>query len=577
MDKTVRLWHASRTECLCCFKHTDFVTSIQFHPRDDRFFLAGSLDSKLRLWSIPDRSVACWTQLSDLVTAVAFSPDGKTSIAGCLGGSCQFYSTESMKFLTSMNVKSAHGKNAKGSKVTGIEAISYPPGDLNGEVKLIITTNDSRVRVYNLRDKSLELKLKGHEIRFSQIRASLSDDAKYVICGSEDRKVYIWSTGPPEKDKDKRPLEMFEAHSAIVTAAVLAPIKTRQLLQASGDPLFDLCNPPPVTLISRTESRASSSPPIEMVQPNDLDAQSTPVAVNPSPKHVKPDESPAYLARSSHPNGNIIVSADYVGRIKVFRQDCGWKKRSKVDNWDPSPTFSKKVLNRTSSIATKNSKSSRRESLNHPSSDRILSWRQSIERTNTSNDGFPSPRLTSYRSASPRLSQSQTNRTSRNALTTTPSISTLSNPSSLHKSSIDSTSYIPRSYDGPLDQLNPDNNPLMLRGDASYLFWNKDTYAEQARNLQRRRSTRDNLAAASEETSADGGGSDNVSLGALRPEMLSSKRGSDVSVLSSDSDADAERDGDGEVRCKGCGGGSFKARMRGEERALECVGCGTVA
>lgn len=57
MDKTVRLWHISRGECLCCFQHIDFVTAIVFHPRDDRYFLSGSLDGKLRLWNIPDKKV----------------------------------------------------------------------------------------------------------------------------------------------------------------------------------------------------------------------------------------------------------------------------------------------------------------------------------------------------------------------------------------------------------------------------------------------------------------------------------------------------------------------------------------
>lgn len=52
MDKTVRLWHVSRNECLCAFQHLDFVTSIAFHPKDDRFFLSGSLDCKLRLWNV---------------------------------------------------------------------------------------------------------------------------------------------------------------------------------------------------------------------------------------------------------------------------------------------------------------------------------------------------------------------------------------------------------------------------------------------------------------------------------------------------------------------------------------------
>lgn len=58
MDKTVRLWHISRGECLCCFQHIDFVTAIVFHPRDDRYFLSGSLDGKLRLWNIPDKKVS---------------------------------------------------------------------------------------------------------------------------------------------------------------------------------------------------------------------------------------------------------------------------------------------------------------------------------------------------------------------------------------------------------------------------------------------------------------------------------------------------------------------------------------
>jgi WD40 repeat protein len=44
MDKTVRLWHLSRSECLCFFRHVDFVSAIAFHPRDDRYFVSASLD-----------------------------------------------------------------------------------------------------------------------------------------------------------------------------------------------------------------------------------------------------------------------------------------------------------------------------------------------------------------------------------------------------------------------------------------------------------------------------------------------------------------------------------------------------
>lgn len=391
MDKTVRLWHVSRQECLCTFKHKDFVTSIAFHPRDDRFFLAGSLDSILRLWSIPDKSVAYSSQIADLITAVAFSPDGKTCMAGCLNGLLTFYETEGLKFETQIHVRSSRGKNAKGSKITGIQTMSPPSATPNnGVVKVLVTSNDSRIRIYNLQTKALELKFKGHENTCNQIRASFSDDGSYVICGSEDRKAFIWSTGPSQSDnKDKRPCEYFEAHSAIVTQAVFAPTATRQLLQASQDPIFTLCNPPPITLLSKEEASMSQTT-------LDRDGQA-----EPPPRAKKPEETPAFIERSKHHDGNIVITTDHSGIIKVFRQDCAYVKR-RHDNWETGSTFSRKLgrealLGRTGSIRTRTSASSkdphsRRGSMSHAppglgtgtlqlNSERIMSWRQGVETT----------------------------------------------------------------------------------------------------------------------------------------------------------------------------------------------------
>ena len=379
MDKTVRLWHMSRRECLCTFKHKDFVASIAFHPRDDRFFLAGSLDSSLRLWSIPDKAVAFSSQLNDIITAVGFSPDGKTAIAGTLHGICMFYETEGLKFLSQLHVRSSRGKNAKGSKITGIQAMNFSPDDADSEVKLLVTSNDSRIRIYNMADKTLEAKFKGHENACNQIRASFSDDGAFVISGSEDRKAFIWSRGTAgSESRDKCPYEYFQAHSEVVTTAIFAPTKTRQLLQASQDPIFTLCNPPPVTLRSMDESTANSV----------CDTQS-----EYSAKNKKPEETPAFISRSNHPDGNIIVTTDNSGLIKVFRQDCAFVKR-RHDNWETNSTFSRKLgrdkllLGRSGSIMTGTSVSSRdphsrRGSLSQQplqiTSDRINTWRQGVE------------------------------------------------------------------------------------------------------------------------------------------------------------------------------------------------------
>ena len=593
MDKTVRLWHVSREECLCCFNHSDFVTSIQFHPRDDRFFLAGALDSKLRLWSIPDKNIAYINTIPDLITAVAFTPDGKVAIAGCLNGLCLFYETEGLKYQTQLHVRSAHGKNAKGSKITGIQAINYPPEDQSGEVKVLVTSNDSRVRIYNLRDKGLELKLKGNENSCSQIRATFSDDAKYVICGSEDRKAYIWSTGPAESEKDKRPVEMFEAHQAIVTTAIMAPTRTRQLLSASGDPLYDLCNPPPVKLVSRAQSYASSIPPTEDGKRIEESIPPAPATVE-STKATKPEESPAYVSRCKHPDGNIMVTADFNGNIKVFRQDCAFQNR--IRNNDSALT--KKMLGRTNSVATRNSTRSSRTSLqlNH-SSDRILSWRQSINNNNNSTNGsFDSFRRdsngnTKHRSTSPRKPLSQIAAHSPARLQGQASLSQPNSSAHHSPPGASVAGSATNTKEGPAVTKTPtaafttmpnehrDSDPLMLQGDQSWMFWNKSVYKAQAAHpshLEAPRSGYSSQAESSNGSLTSGGGHDGIHLGVPVARDITN-----VSVLSSEENSEAgstSEPGGGELKCRKCAETSFRVKMEGVgKQTLVCNACGTAS
>ncbi|GAA98469.1 hypothetical protein E5Q_05155 [Mixia osmundae IAM 14324] len=246
MDKTVRLWHISRKECLCVFQHLDFVTAVRFHPKDDRFYLSGSLDCKLRLWNIPEKRIHAWTELPDLITSVAFSHDGKLAMGGTFGGRLILFETDSFRYHASLHVKSTRGKNAKGHKITSI--VPAP----NSDDHLLVTSNDSRVRLYSIIDNSLVSKFRGHENTSSQIRASFSDDGEFIICGSEDRHVYIWNTAagmveegspvnwlnPGKQRIDKGSLEYFSGESNIMTCCIFAPESTRDHLAQLGDPMF---------------------------------------------------------------------------------------------------------------------------------------------------------------------------------------------------------------------------------------------------------------------------------------------------------------------------------------------------
>lgn len=481
-----------------------------------------------------------------MVTAIAFTPDGKHSIAGCLNGLCIIYETDGLKANSQLHVRSARGKNAKGSKIAGIDTIIQPPNDPHGEVKLLVTSNDSRIRLYNFRDRNLEAKFRGNENACSQIHATFSDDGKQVICGSEDRRAYIWNTGPGDRETDKRGVELFEAHSTIVTTAIMAPTKTKQLLGFSGDPIYDICNPPPITLVSQADSIQSSQPTGESERARPDDRYPAPLHnKGADSKSLRAEESPAYLARSGHTGGNIIVTADYTGSIKVFRQDCAQPKR-RFDPWDNNSRLSRKILGRTSSVATRNSMaSSTRDSFHKARSERILSWRNSIVNPELASlDGVRSsthrPQSSSSRNFIPQQSnlsvcpQQQRDITPRPIAAETPTISTTSPPVSRRNSSTDSK-----------------DDPLMLHDGYSYRYWNKAKYAAQAANAHRPSKL-------------------------LEPEdtrPLDGRRTSDLTSSYGSENNDTE---DEEMlRCPNCQGVKFRAtRTRSGEQRLICGKCG---
>lgn len=116
-----------------------------------------------------EKKVAFWNEVpnENLITAVGFTLDGRTACVGSYTGQVYFYETQGLKYNTQVNVKKRGAK--KGKKITGIEAMpNMPPG----EEKLLITSNDSRVRMINMKDKSLIYKYKGLENSTMQIMAT---------------------------------------------------------------------------------------------------------------------------------------------------------------------------------------------------------------------------------------------------------------------------------------------------------------------------------------------------------------------------------------------------------------------
>ncbi|KAK1266290.1 hypothetical protein QJS04_geneDACA000522 [Acorus gramineus] len=192
------LWNMSSSSSLKIFSHSDYgkaeVTSIQFNPVDDRYFISGSLDAKVRIWSIPDRKVVDWNDLHEMVTAACYTPDGQFA-PGCSPQVLVTSADSRIRVIDGVDLvhkfKEVLGKCRDMYKLEGLNSIELwdPVPELDGYMltALVCSTMQSWFRNTS-----------------SQISASLTANGKYVICASEDSHVYVWrydSNSRPNRTK----------------------------------------------------------------------------------------------------------------------------------------------------------------------------------------------------------------------------------------------------------------------------------------------------------------------------------------------------------------------------------------
>ncbi|CCF55498.1 hypothetical protein KAFR_0A00600 [Kazachstania africana CBS 2517] len=222
MDKTAKLWHPDRKSSLQTYQHTDFVTSVKFHPNDDRFFVTGSLDHKCRLWSILDNEVSFEFDCQDLITAVTFSPnDGKYIIVGTFNGYIYVLLTDGLIPISSFHITDkktrssdstgdvkiyeSHGKDRRhhGPRVTGVEC--FVADSDNSSLRLLVTSNDSRIRLFDLHSKKMIEIFKGFHSGSLSHKAHLSrtaTDIPVVLTSSDNNWLYGWKLKSAINERD---------------------------------------------------------------------------------------------------------------------------------------------------------------------------------------------------------------------------------------------------------------------------------------------------------------------------------------------------------------------------------------
>ena len=193
LDCTVRLWNPKHEQCLSIFQHTDCVSSIMFNPAKDSEFVSGSMDGMIRTWDIAERKLIAWKEVTgEVITSICITNDGSSVIAGTFSGQCIFYNVKSLNYHTQISVSGGKSKLNSGKIVSMVQSVG------KNNSNLLVTSGDSRVRLYNLRDKSLLRTYKGSEHGHGCSSAAFSADGEYIVIGGEDKHCVVWDVDPAD-------------------------------------------------------------------------------------------------------------------------------------------------------------------------------------------------------------------------------------------------------------------------------------------------------------------------------------------------------------------------------------------
>ncbi|CAG9318455.1 unnamed protein product [Blepharisma stoltei] len=189
-DWNVFLWSIANSTSVLQFKHPNTVSCVCFHPFNANHFLSGCHDKTVRIWNIPNYTVVCSAEAPEIITAGSFTPNGDLILLGLLHGQCLVYEPqfeeEKLNLLTQINCKNSRGRKSMGRRVTGFDFLD--------EQQALITTNDSRMRLYNLKDFTLKQKYKGLVNEKFPIKSTFSHNLMHAVSGSENGCIYVWNT-----------------------------------------------------------------------------------------------------------------------------------------------------------------------------------------------------------------------------------------------------------------------------------------------------------------------------------------------------------------------------------------------
>ncbi|KAM6927223.1 WD repeat-containing protein 82-like [Xenentodon cancila] len=183
LDDTIRYLSLTENQYIRYFiGHTARVTAISISPVDNTF-ISSSLDKTIRIWDLRSRDFQVLTNLGKPICS--FDPDGLIFAAGVESQAIELYDLRAFDKGPFTYFKTRF------SRVCDWTGLKFS----NDGKQILICTNGGAIRILNAFSGDVLHTFSGYNnSRGISLEACFTPDSQFVMIGSEDGRVHVWST-----------------------------------------------------------------------------------------------------------------------------------------------------------------------------------------------------------------------------------------------------------------------------------------------------------------------------------------------------------------------------------------------